>query len=204
MARICFIRHGETDWNVEQRMQGHIDMPLNVKGSTQAQMLGQRFAPGQAAALYCSDLLRARQTAQPVARALQLDVRHDPALRERNFGRCEGLTQAEIFHRYPEDARALELGDPNFVPSGGESRKQHQARVLACVEKLVRIHAGQVIVVVTHGGVLDVLFRRVRRLPLHAPRDYAIPNAGINWIAVGGEDWEIEIWADTAYLDCQS
>ena len=201
VTRICFIRHGETDWNVEQRVQGHIDRPLNAKGMAQADALARRFLRGQAAALYCSDLLRARQTAEPVARALDLDIRVDQALRERNFGCCEGLTLQEIAAQSPEDARAIESGEPDFAAAGGESRRQHQARVLACIEALARAHPAQAVVVVTHGGVLDVIRRRARRLPLQSPRDYAIPNAGINWIAINGDAWEIESWADTVHLD---
>ncbi len=133
MARIYFIRHGETDWNVELRMQGHVDRPLNANGRVQAELLGRRFRPERVAAIYSSDLLRARQTAEPLARALGLGVRHEPALRERNFGRCEGMTIGEIAQAFAAEAEALGSGDPEHVPLGGESRRQHQERVLACV-----------------------------------------------------------------------
>ncbi len=201
ITRICFIRHGETDWNVEQRVQGHVDQPLNAKGMAQALALARRFLRGQATALYSSDLLRARQTAEPVARALDLDIRVEQALRERNFGRCEGLTLREIAAQSPEDARAIESGNPDFAASGGESRRQHQTRVLDCVQALARAHPAQTVVVITHGGVLDVIRRRAKRLPLESPRDYPIPNAGINWIAINDDDWMIESWADTGHLD---
>ena len=204
MVRIYFIRHGETDWNVELRMQGHVDRPLNANGRVQAELLGRRFRPERVAAIYSSDLLRARQTAEPLARALGLGVRHEPALRERNFGRCEGMTIGEIAQAFAAEAEALGSGDPEHVPLGGESRRQHQERVLACVEALVRVHAKQEIVVVTHGGVLDVVCRRARLLPLTAPRDYPIPNTGVNRIAIEGGEWAIESWADTTHLDCQS
>ena len=204
MARICFIRHGETDWNVELRMQGHIDRPLNANGFAQAEALGRCFRPEEAVAIYSSDLLRARQTAAPVARVLGLDVRHEAALRERNFGRCEGMTLGEIAQAFAAEAEALRAGDPEHVPLGGESRRQHQERVLVCVDVLAQRHAGQSIVVVTHGGVLDVVCRRARGLPLTAPRDYPIPNTGINRISIENGVWKIESWADTTHLDCQS
>ncbi len=201
-TRICFVRHGETDWNIEMRMQGHIDLALNALGEAQAVAVGRCFSGVQAAALYSSDLLRARQTAQPIAEALQLPMILLPALRERNFGRCEGLTFEEIAARNEDDARAIVSRDPDYAaPGGGESRRQHVSRVLDCVAGLVRQHPGQSIVAVTHGGVLDVIYRRVRGLPPDAPRDYPIPNAGINWVSIDGEQWTIECWGETAPLD---
>ena len=201
MTRICFVRHGETDWNIELRMQGHIDLALNAKGEAQALAAGRHFSGVQAFALYSSDLLRARQTAQPISEALRLPMILRPALRERNFGRCEGLTYAEIVEKYPEDARAIKRRDPDYAAPGGESRRQHHTRILDCIAGLVGEHPGQTIVVVTHGGVLDVIYRRVRGLPPEAPRDYPIPNAGINWVSVDGEQWLIESWGETVHLE---
>ena len=201
VTRICFVRHGETDWNIEQRMQGHIDLALNANGEAQAVAVGRRFSAIQASALYSSDLLRARQTAQPIAEALRLPMVLLPGLRERHFGRCEGMTFAEIAARNMEDARAIESRDPDYAaPGGGESRRQHQSRILDCIAQLVRAHPEQSIVVVTHGGVLDVIYRRACGLPVDAPRDYPILNAGINWVAIDGEQWMIEIWGDAAHL----
>lgn len=200
MTRICFVRHGETDWNTALRMQGHIDLPLNATGLTQALAIGHHFSGIWADALYSSDLLRARQTAQPIAESLKLPIVLRPDLRERNFGRCEGLTFEEIVEKFPEDARAIKRRDPDYVSSGGESRRQHQSRILEHVGSLVSDHPGQSIVVVTHGGVLDVIYRRVHGWPPNAPRDYPIPNAGINWVSIDGERWRIESWGETAHL----
>lgn len=200
-TRICFVRHGETDWNVELRLQGQIDLALNARGQAQAAAVGRHFATQRAAALYSSDLLRARQTAQPIAQALELAPTLVSELRERSFGRCEGLTLAEIEARYADDARAIARRDPDYVIPGGESRRQHAARVLDCVAQLVAAHGGQTIVVVTHGGVLDVIYRRACGLPLDAPRSYALPNAGINWLAIAGERWSVECWGETEHLD---
>jgi probable phosphoglycerate mutase len=200
-TRICFVRHGETDWNIEQRMQGHIDLCLNALGQAQAEALGRHFADCPAVALYSSDLLRARQTAQPIAVALHLPLRLDPALRERHFGRCEGLTPDEVITRHAEDAQAFASRDPDYAPpGGGESRRAHQRRILDCVARLAGAHRGQTIVIVTHGGVLDVIYRHAHGLPPDAPRDYPIPNAGINWIVAGDAHWQIESWGETTRL----
>lgn len=201
MTRISFVRHGETDWNVELRMQGHIDLPLNARGEAQARAVGRYFSDESAVALYSSDLLRARQTAQPIAESLGLTVQLLPALRERHFGRCEGLVFSEILAQYADDAQAMLSRDPDYAPpGGGESRRQHQQRVLTCIDHLVHVHAGQSIVVVTHGGVLDLIYRRVHGLPPDAPRDYPIANAGINRVSILGAQWHIESWGDVMHL----
>lgn len=199
MTRICFVRHGETDWNVEMRLQGQTDRPLNPVGAEQARGLGLFFRGAAIDALYSSDLLRARQTAQPISNALGLPIINSVGLRERHFGRCEGLTIEEIREMYPDDALAIKSRDPDYAaPGGGESRRQHQMRVEGFVMQLAGLHPLQSIVVVTHGGVLDVLYRRVKGLSLEAPRDYPLPNAGINWLSIEGDRWVIESWGNTA------
>ena len=200
VTRFCFVRHGETDWNVELRMQGQIDLALNAAGEAQAQAVGRYFSGRQASVLYSSDLLRARQTAQPVAGALTLPMNLSVELRERHFGRCEGLPFDEIKVRYPEDAAAIVSRDSDYVSPGGESRRQHEKRILRCVDQLVKEHPGQYVVVVTHGGVLDVIYRHVHGLPANAPRDYPIPNAGVNWVTISGAGWAIDEWGGVTHL----
>ena len=201
MTRICFIRHGETDWNIELRLQGQTDLALNARGEVQAAAVGHRFLGLSADALYSSDLLRARQTALPISAVLNLPIILLSELRERHFGRCEGMTLEEIAIRYAEDALAFERRDPDYAPlGGGESRRQHQERILECVDRLVREHERQTLVVVTHGGALDVVYRKARDLPLEAPRDYPIPNAGINWLSIENGKWLIEKWGDEVHL----
>jgi len=181
-------------------MQGQIDLALNAKGEAQALAVGRYFTGRQATVLYSSDLLRARQTAQPAAEALQLPVKLLPELRERHFGRCEGLTFDEIRVRYPDDAAAIVRRDPDYISPGGESRHQHEKRILACVGRLVKGHLGQTVIVVTHGGVLDVIYRYVNGLPSDAPRDYPIPNAGINWVNISAAGWAIAEWGGISHL----
>jgi probable phosphoglycerate mutase len=199
-SRFCFVRHGETDWNVELRMQGQIDLALNARGEKQALAVGRYFAGRHAAAIYSSDLVRARQTAQPAADALLLPLILMTELRERHFGRCEGLTFDEIKTKYPDDAAAIISRDPDYVSPGGESRHQHKKRILECVARLATRHRAETVVLVTHGGVLDVIYRHVFGLPSSAPRDYPIPNAGINWVTIGADGWKIDEWGGVAHL----
>lgn len=198
--RLCLVRHGETAWNAEQRMQGHKDLPLSPEGLEQAEQAGRLFVDIKAAALYSSDLQRAWQTAQPIAAALGLPITHLTALRERNYGRCEGMIRNEVAARYPDDATALRERTPDYVLSGGESLNQHRQRIEECINALAEKHAGETVVVVTHGGVLDLIYRRATDTPIEKPRDFPIPNTGICWLNIAGDNWQIEQWADTAHL----
>jgi probable phosphoglycerate mutase len=198
-TRICLIRHGETAWNAELRIQGQRDLPLNETGLAQAKALSERLAAQHFEAIYSSDLLRARQTAEPLAGGSP--VRLEPQLRERNFGCCEGMTREEIAADDAAVAEALAARRPGYVLPGGESLEQHLDRVTACLSRLARRHAGQTIAVVTHGGVLDLVYRRVHGVAMERPRDFPLANASINWLIAAGDDWRIESWGDTSHLD---
>ena len=199
-ARICLIRHGETAWNAELRIQGHRDLPLNWTGQAQAEALARRLAEQHFDALYSSDLLRARQTVQPLAGAHGLAVRLEPELRERHFGCCEGKTREEILAGDAAVAQALAARIAEYVLPGGESLRQHLDRVTACLSRLARRHAGQIVAVVAHGGVLDLVYRHVHGVPMERQRDFPLPNASINWLVILGDDWRLESWGDTAHL----
>ena len=196
---LFIVRHGETDWNVSQRIQGHRDLPLNDRGLKQAEALGRYFADKRVDAVYSSDRLRARQTAQPIATAVNRRPFLDAGLRERNYGRCEGLTREALAADYPEDAHALKARDPDYVLPEGESLRQHRRRLFAALDRLLARHSGQT-VVVTHGGVLDQIFRRVTGMALESPRHFPIPNGGINRLSVRGGEWSIESWGETGHL----
>lgn len=200
-TRICLVRHGETAWNAEKRIQGQTDIALDPSGLLQAEATAQWLARHQVGALYSSDLLRARQTAARIADALDLPLSMLPALRERRYGFFEGLTYNEARARHPEDYYAFETRDPDYAfPDGGESLQQLHARVTGQLQRLATDHAGQTVVLVTHGGVLDIVNRFVRGTPLDLPRDFLIPNAGINWLSVSGERWTLDVWGDTTHL----
>lgn len=200
-TRICLIRHGETAWNAERRIQGQIDIGLSAVGLAQARAAATRLSAEPATALYSSDLLRARQTAEIIAAALDLSSILHPEFRERRYGIFEGRTYDEARAAYPEDYAAFERRDPDYAfPSGGESLLEFHARVTAPLRALAARHAGQTVLLVTHGGVLDIVNRFVRGKPLDAPRDFLIPNAGISWLAVNGERWTLEEWGVTSHL----
>ena len=200
-TRIIAIRHGETTWNVDARIQGHLDVPLNDTGRRQAALLAQALAEEPIAAIYASDLNRAWETAQYLARALEVDVTSEKGLRERCFGDFEGKTFAEIELLLPEQAIRWRKRDPEFAPSGGESLLNLRGRVIEAAERLAADHPGELIALVGHGGVMDVLYREATRLELQAPRTWALGNAAINRLLWSPQGFSLVGWADTQHLD---
>jgi len=204
MTEIWFIRHGETDWNRQRRLQGWQDTELNAAGRAQAGQLAARLieAAGQEpfAALYSSDLQRAHATARPVAEQLGLELRVEPGIRERRFGVLEGLELARIDELAPEAAAAWKSRDPGRALEGGEALGQFRLRVVAAVEALAARHAGRRILAFTHGGVLDIVWREAQGVPLDAPRQAPLLNAGINRIAVAAGQWSLLDWGDVAHV----
>lgn len=202
LTRICLVRHGETPWNTERRIQGQIDIGLNQHGIRQARAAGQYLREEQASAIYASDLQRAWATAHALSEFSGLVAQARPALRERKYGVFEGLTYDEAKAAHPEVYRRFEAREPGFVfPGDGESLEQLSARVVGCLKEISAAHHGETVLLVTHGGVLDVVNRFVRDLPLVTPRDFMIPNAGLNWISVLDGRWQIDEWAITAHLE---
>ncbi len=202
MTEFIFIRHGETPWNREHRFQGQADPPLNDWGREQAARLGARLADQPADALICSDLLRARQTAEPLARAWRMTPVLRPRLREQAFGDLEGLDVPTIQQQHPELwARWLEQRADFALPGGGESLRTFHTRVVADVVELAAQYPGRVLAVVTHGGVLDMLWRTVHGLPLDGLRECDIPNTGINRLRWEGDRLHVVQWADAAHLE---
>jgi len=205
MTELILLRHGETEWNRELRFQGQVDVPLNATGHAQAQRLAQRLAGEPIDHLVSSDLSRARQTADPFARQVQashgigLDV--DAALREQAFGRIDGMRVEDIKRDHADVWAGWTQFQSDYVVPDGESTRQFHTRVMAALWQLVASHPGRTLAVVTHGGVLDMVFRTARGLGLEGPRQSAIPNAGISRVRMQDGVVELLQWADTAHLE---
>ncbi len=201
VTRILAIRHGETAWNVDTRIQGQLDVPLNDKGRWQAARLAEALAGEELVAIYSSDLQRAWQTAAPLAEAAGLVPRPERGLRERAFGVFEGLTWAEIERDHPEASERWRRRDPEFGPEGGERLAEFYARCVDCITALAQRHPGEAIAVVAHGGVLDCLYRAAARVELRAPRTWQLGNASINRVLHTPQGLTMVGWADTGHLD---
>jgi len=200
-TRLCLVRHGETAWNAEGRVQGQVDVPLNEVGRAQARAVAAALASERFDAIYSSDLLRVRQTAEPAAGRLGLPVAFDAALRERHYGMFERLTYVEVRDRYPAEFARFRDKDPEFDFGSGEALKAFEQRALACVAALIDRHAGQSILVFTHGGVLEMVYRHATARGLSSPRDFEIPNAALNRVEVLPGAWRVTAWAEVAHLE---
>ena len=203
-TRIIAIRHGETTWNVDTRIQGRLDIPLNAMGRSQAARMAQALKHEPIAAVYASDLARAWETAEYLARAHGLPVNAETGLRERGFGDFEGMTFAEIETLLPDQSMRWRKRDPEFAPAGGESLVDLNRRVVEAVERLAARHPGELIAMVGHGGVMDVLYRAAARLHIQAPRTWTLGNAAINRLLWTPQGFSLVGWADTQHLDDES
>ena len=205
-TRVLAIRHGETAWNVDTRIQGHLDIPLNDTGRWQARQVALALADERIDAVYSSDLLRAHETAQTVASRGGVGVgvgvvTTDIGLRERSFGVFEGLTYREIQQRWPEQGERWRRRDPDFGPEGGETLRDFYARCIATMTRLAAAHPGQNIALVAHGGVMDCLYRAALGLALDAPRSWRLGNASINRVLYSPQGFTLVGWSNTQHLE---
>jgi len=201
-TRIIAIRHGETAWNVDTRIQGQLDVPLNDTGRWQAQRLARALAAREPIdVVYTSDLLRAWETARAVSETTGAPVVTDEGLRERGFGVFQGKTFAEIEAALPEESLRWRKRDPFWAPEGGESLTTMRRRVVETLHTLASRHAGEQIVLVAHGGVLDLLYRAATGQGLQAPRTWLVGNAAINRLLWTPEGLSLVGWSDTSHLE---
>ena len=206
MTQFLIVRHGETLWNRERRIQGQGNSPLSPGGVRQAQAVARCLAGAGAVRIVASDLGRTVETAQPVAAATGLRLDMDAGLRERAFGIFEGLTPDEIAARHPEHHARWQTREAGFEIPGGESLNQLQARVRAALEALAAsaasvpgAGAGPVIIV-THGGVLDAAYRIAVGVAPDVPRTWQLLNASINQLSINGSRWQVGPWGDIGHL----
>jgi probable phosphoglycerate mutase len=160
-----------------------------------------RLARQSFTALYSSDLGRAFRTAEIIAGATGHIVFTDPRLRERALGLFQGLKSEEIKTQYADEYERYRNRELDYVVPEGESLRQQIDRNLSCLEDLAKKHGGETIVVVTHGGVLNVVFRHTLSIPLDAPRRFEFLNSSLNLFAFAEGYWTLRTWGDTGHLD---
>ncbi|WP_314443407.1 histidine phosphatase family protein [Massilia timonae] len=205
---ILLIRHGETAWNAERRLQGHLDIALNPEGERQAAALGAALAGEQLDLVISSDLARARQTAEAVHLARGAanagGVQLDPQLRERCYGGFEGLLYSEIAARFPLEFAAWQARNVDAVlPPGknqGETFRSFYERATKAILGHAARHPGQTLALVAHGGVLECAYRAALGLPLETPRDFKVHNASINRFVVEQGALKLVSWGEIAHL----
>jgi len=202
LTRFVVVRHGETQWNLEARIQGHGDSALTAKGVAQAEAIARRLSGQALDAIVASDLGRAMGTAARIGAVVNQPVIPDPRFRERNFGCCEGITYTELHERYPDAfGRHLQDTNPDFRVPDAETRREFYARIADAVEALARERAGQDVLVVCHGGVLASLYRHIHGIPAETLTTVDIPNAAYNRVVRESAGWTIEAWAERDHLE---
>jgi probable phosphoglycerate mutase len=197
---LLIIRHGETVWNLEKRIQGHLDSDLSELGYAQAEALSRAFAGITTDVLYSSDLGRAKNTAAGIERTTGLKAIEKTCLRESNLGIMQGKTRDELEQLFPSEHAWFRSRDPHYVVPDGESLAQRHARAVTCLNEIAASHTGQTVTVVTHGGVLDSVFRHVFGIPLDVKRRFSIYNASISSFKVCDGRWHLYTWGDLRHL----
>ncbi|MEY2809359.1 MAG: hypothetical protein RLZ66_870 [Pseudomonadota bacterium] len=203
-TRIIAIRHGETAWNVDTRIQGQTDIGLNDKGHWQARQAAAALAHEPIAAIYTSDLSRAHDTARAIAQVQGLTPQTERGLRERAFGIFEKRTWAEIESLWPDDARQWRERVPEWAPAEGESLLALRERIQHLTHALAARHVGEQIVFVAHGGVMDILYRLATQQALQAPRTWTLGNANINRLLWSPQGLSLVGWGDARHLETDS
>ena len=202
MTLWMLVRHGETEWNREHRIQGHADAPLNATGIEQARCLASRLAGTRIDATYTSDVSRTRKTAEIVVEGRGIEVRELPDLRERNYGRWEGVTQEEWQAADPEGFAHWKRSPDTYTPPGGESLEEVLARASRAAEYIKEQHpSDDSIVVVGHGASLLVLAVHLLDLPLYYRNNFTLGNTSLSVLDVGTEHTVIQLWNDTSHKD---
>jgi 2,3-bisphosphoglycerate-dependent phosphoglycerate mutase len=200
VTRIIAVRHGETAWNVEARLQGQLDVALNENGLAQARRLAEALADDAPDAIVSSDLSRARDTALAVAERCGLRVDTDPGLRERHFGIFQSHSYAEVEQRWPEESARWRRREPAYGPESGETLQAFYERSVATATRLAKAHPGRTLLLVTHGGVLDCLYRAASRIALDAPRTWELANTGVNRLLHTAQGFTLVGWGDVQHL----
>jgi broad specificity phosphatase PhoE len=184
VTTILLARHGESDWNVELRWQGHADRPLTRRGRAQADALADRLEAYPLAAIYASDLRRALDTARAVARRHGIDVVARRDLREVDVGSWSGRSRAELESRFPEQIARWENGAKGW--DDGESYEQMAARIIRAVGEIAAEHPGDQVLVVSHGGSVRAVHAHALGMGFHAYRRSAPvePNARLSAVSI--------------------
>jgi probable phosphoglycerate mutase len=202
-TRFCLVRHGETDWNAERRLQGHTDIDLNPRGIAQAAQMAKaiKAIDLQFDVLYTSDLQRAAKTANAIETLFNTKAIVDRDLRERHLGVLQGVSTAEAPQFDAELWKSHLSRDINEELRGGESIAQFAQRIHQALEKIRQQHLGKTVLLVSHGGALDMMYRLASKQALDAEKAVSVPNASLNWIGHDVQSWRVDRWADTSHLD---
>jgi len=198
--RLLLVRHGQTDGNKEFRMQGISDRSLNAEGRRQVALTAERLAGEEIDAVYASDLRRAIESAEPIAGQHGLTVRTDPRLGEQNLGEWEGDVWFDLPVLYGQAALDAFMGDIDYGPPGGESKRQVLTRFREAVLEIGARHEGETIVIVTHGGPLMIFTYDAMRIPFGRENRFYAANGSLSELVRMDGFWRLVTLNETHFL----
>lgn len=199
-TEITIVRHGETIWNTEKRIQGHLNSKLTENGILQAELVANALAKREFDVLISSDLERAADTAKIINTKLCLPHKYNSKLRERSFGILEGKTFAEIEKQHPEAYTSYKTRNPESVIQGGESINQLFNRVTSEIEDIARKFCNKKILIVSHGLVLEMMLYKTFNIELDKPRNFSINNSSISSFYINENNWFLKEWGVIEHL----
>ena len=201
---LIMARHGETLWNAEARVQGHLDSPLTPEGLAQARGIAQRLSKVEIAAIYSSPVGRARETTALIAAGRGAPVRTRAELRERCYGVLEGLTVEEAASMHGDWLDGWRANRQRLAPPGGETQGELRRRVMAALREIVAAHAGETVAVSTHGGPIKSAVFHILGIPIANWDLTFIANGSITILRGGPEVLRVVTFNDTCHLEGES
>lgn len=201
MGQVYIVRHGETEWNAQGRIQGHSDIPLSDNGRAQAQCVARRLSGIPFSVAYASDLSRTHETAQIILGDTATDLHTTPQLREYSKGVFEGLTVDEYARQYPDQYQASLQNDLDFAPTGGETIRETSIRMARFVDETLQNHQDETTLVVGHGGSLRSLIVALLALPLEANWKFVMDNCALSLVHTYPNNAVLHLYNDTAHLN---
>ena len=201
MGRLLLVRHGETPWNLDGRLQGSTDVDLSEKGREQARLIGRRLSTTAIDLAYSSNQSRARETAEIILEGRDVPLHAIPELRERSHGVFEGLTVKERRQRYPDLFAASLLNNLDFAPTGGETFRQTNQRMAAWAQDFRDAHLDSTVLVVGHGGTLRAAILGWLDLPDHTTFRFIMANCSLSIIDTYPDNAVLRLYNDTSHLE---
>ena len=201
MGQVYIVRHGETEWNAQGRIQGHSDIPLSDNGRAQAQSVARRLSGIPFSVAYASDLSRTHETAQIILGDTGTALHTTPQLREYSKGVFEGLTVDEYARQYPDQYQASLQNDLDFAPTGGETIRETSIRMARFVDETLQNHQDETTLVVGHGGSLRSLIVALLALPLEANWKFVMDNCALSLVHTYPNNAVLHLYNDTAHLN---
>ena len=202
MGKWYLVRHAQTVWNLQGRVQGHSESSLAAEGVAEAQRVAKRLSGKALHAAYTSDLARTRETAEIILQRRKVPVDATPELREMSYGKWEGMTHKEIKAAYPQEYAEYLRGDIAFVPSGGEGPLQLMSRLVPLVHRLTTDHMpDEDILIVSHGGTLKGLLILLMGLPPELFWRFTVAHGSVSVITTYPDTSVLELWNDMSHLE---